>query len=77
MEEIDVSSLADSSSIGEFNDTESDITKGELMSTNYDLEKSENVDNYDWLQPQEGPLHFSRSDRKTVYNRRVVKASEE
>jgi hypothetical protein len=51
------------------------MTRGENMSTTYDTEKSDNVANYDWLQPLEGAHQLNRSDRKTVYNRRVTKAS--
>jgi hypothetical protein len=47
------------------------------MSTTYDLDKSENLDNYDWMQPMEENPQLHRSDRRTVYNRRNVKATED
>ena len=77
MEEIDINSLADSSSISDFNESESDATKGDLMSSTLDLEKSDVMENYDWLQPMEDTPAPNRSDRKTVYNRRNTKATEE
>ena len=76
MDEIDINSMADSSSVSDFNESESDISKGELLSTHYDLDKSDTIENHDWLQPFENEQVLSRSDRKTTYNRRVVKATE-
>ena len=45
------------------------------MSTQHDMEKSDNIENYEWLQPYEGTPQLNRSDRKTVFNRRTSKAS--
>lgn len=41
------------------------------------FEKSEVMENYEWLQPLEDEPVPNRSDRKTVYNRRNIKATEE
>ena len=77
MGEIDISSMGDSSSVSELTDTDSQINKSELLSSTVDLEKSDVIENYEWLQPQDSSPSLSRSDRKTVYNRRTPKASEE
>ena len=43
----------------------------------YDFEKADMMDNYEWLQPFEDEPVLNRNERKTVYNRRNTKASEE
>ena len=51
MEEIDINSIEESSSITENTETDSEINKCDLISSVQGLEKSEIIENYDWLQP--------------------------